>query len=322
MAVTIKDLAKKTGLGNATISAYLNGVPVRPYNKEKIEKAIKELGYIRNDYARGLKMHSSRTIGVLIPELSNIFATTIISEMEETLREKGFGIIVCDCRTDLQREEEALKFLLSKMVDGLIVMPISTNGTTFKIANDNKVPVVVIDRLTDNNMVSHIVINNRDISRTAVQKLLSEGCKNIVNIAGSESVYTSYERREGYKEAIANANENLNTAIYDGNLTLEGGYDATKQAVEENKDIDGIFVTNYEMTVGSIIALKELGYHIGEDIKFVGFDNVEMSRAFNPPLVTVNQPLKEMGIKAAETILGMIDGDNPKTITLNAQIFE
>lgn len=94
MSITIKDLAKETGLGCATISAYLNGVPVRPYNKEKIEKAIKKLGYIRNDYARGLKTHRSRTIGVLIPELSNIFSTTIITEMEEVLRAHGYGIIV------------------------------------------------------------------------------------------------------------------------------------------------------------------------------------------------------------------------------------
>ena len=88
MAVTIKDLAKETGLANATISAYLNGIPVREYNRIKIEEAIKKLGYIRNDYARGLKTRRSGTIGVLIPELSNVFSTTIITEIEETLREK------------------------------------------------------------------------------------------------------------------------------------------------------------------------------------------------------------------------------------------
>lgn len=322
MAVTIKDLAKKTGLGNATISAYLNGVPVRPYNKVKIEQAIKELGYIRNDYARGLKMHSSRTIGVLIPELSNIFSTTIISEMEEKLQKMGYGIIVCDCRSDLEREQNAMKFLLSKMVDGLIVMPISTNESALEVAINNKVPVVVIDRLTNSKKVSHIVINNRGISQKAVEKLLDKGCKKIVNIAGSEIVYTAYERREGYKQALRNANIECRPLIYDGNLTVQGGYDATKQAFKENDNIDGIFITNYEMTVGSIIALKEMGYSIGKDIEFIGFDNFEMSKAFNPILTTVNQPLKDMGVKAAETMLAMIEGAEPQTFVLDAQIVE
>ena len=148
MAVTIKDLAKETGLACATISAYLNGVPVRAYNKVKIEAAIGKLGYIRNEYARGLKTHKSGTIGVLIPELSNIFSTTIITEIEEHLREKGYGIIVCDCRTDARREEESVRFLLSKMVDGLIIMPVSADKSSFKAATDNNIPVVVIDRKT------------------------------------------------------------------------------------------------------------------------------------------------------------------------------
>ena len=149
MAVTIKDLAKETGLACATISAYLNRVPVRAYNKVKIEAAIRKLGYIRNEYARGLKTHKSGTIGVLIPELSNVFSTTIITEIEERLREKGYGIIVCDCRTDVRREEESVRFLLTKMVDGLIIMPVSADKSSFKAAIDKNIPVVVIDRKTD-----------------------------------------------------------------------------------------------------------------------------------------------------------------------------
>lgn len=322
MAITIKDIAKATGLGNATISAYLNGVPVRSYNKEKIEKAINELGYIRNDYARGLKTHSSKTIGVLIPELSNIFATTIISEMEEELRDKGYGIIVCDCKTDIQREQEAIRFLLSKMVDGLIIMPVSTSESTFKIALDNNIPTVVIDRLTNCKKVSHIVINNREVSRNAVKKLIDKGCRKIITISGNEDIYTAYERRQGYIESIKEYKSQNQSYIYDGNLSVEGGYSATKQSIMEHPDIDGIFVTNYEMTMGSIIALKELGYIIGDTIQFYGFDNVEMSRVFSPKLSTVNQPLLEIGAKSAETILKMIDGNEPQNIMLQAQIVD
>lgn len=320
MAITIKDLARETGLGCATISAYLNGVPVRPYNKEKIEKAVKKLGYIRNDYARGLKTHKSRTIGVLIPELSNIFATTIISEMEEVLRAHGYGIIVCDCRTDLKLEQQSLKFLMSKMVDGLIVMPISTDGSALDIALDTGVPVTVIDRLTDNERVSHVIINNTEISKRATEKLIGEGCRSIALISGPTTVYTAKERRRGYREAIEAQGEYDESRVYNGELSVEGGYQATKRILSDFPDVDGIFVTNYEMTVGCMIALSELGKKIGDEIKFIGFDNVEMSQVFTPKLTTVNQPLKEIGQFAADTILAMIDGDNPRDIVLKASI--
>lgn len=320
MAITIKDLAKETGLGSATISAYLNGVPVRSYNKEKIEQAIKKLGYIRNEYARGLKTHESRTIGVLIPELSNIFATSIISEMEEMLREKGYGIIVCDCRTDLNLEQESLRFLLSKMVDGLIIMPISTDSQALKIALDNNVPITVLDRMTDSDKVSHIVINNREISSQAVNNLIERGLRRIALITGDMEVYTAKERRMGYQEALEAVGCYDESLVYNGGLSVEGGYQATKRMLKECKDIEAVFVTNYEMSVGSMIAMTEEGKLVGNEIEFIGFDNVEMSKVFTPKLATVNQPLKEIGQMAALTITSMIAGEPARNVVLNASI--
>lgn len=320
MAITIKDLAKETGLGSATISAYLNGVPVRSYNKEKIEQAIKKLGYIRNEYARGLKTHESRTIGVLIPELSNIFATSIISEMEEMLREKGYGIIVCDCRTDLNLEQESLRFLLSKMVDGLIIMPISTDSKALKLALDNNVPITVLDRMTDSDKVSHIVINNREISSQAVNNLIERGLRRIALITGDMEVYTAKERRMGYQEALEAVGCYDESLVYNGGLSVEGGYQATKRMLKECKDIEAVFVTNYEMSVGSMIAMTEEGKLVGNEIEFIGFDNVEMSKVFTPKLATVNQPLKEIGQMAALTITSMIAGEPARNVVLNASI--
>lgn len=320
MAVTIKDIVKETGLGAATISAYLNNVPVREYNREKIERAIKKLGYIRNEYARGLKTHESKTIGVLIPELSNIFATTIISEMEEVLRDKGYGIIVCDCRTNVEFEQNAIKFLLSKMVDGLIIMPVTTDGKTLDMATDKNIPVVVIDRMTSNDKVSHITINNKDISKEAVNILLDNKHKRIALITGDMNVYTASQRRMGYQEALEEKGCFDESLIYSGGLCVRGGYQAVKHLLYDHSKVDGIFVTNYEMTVGSIIALGEVGLTIGKDIAFVGFDSLEMSEVSAPKLVTVNQPLKEIGQIAAMTIIAAIAGKPAQNVELKAVI--
>lgn len=320
MSVTIKDIAKETGLSNATISAYLNGIPVRKYNHVKIEEAIKRLGYIRNDYARGLKTHRSGTVGVLIPELSNVFSTTIVTELEETLRDKGYGIIVCDCRSDLQRESEALRFLISKMVDGLIVMPVSTRKEALESVLEKNIPMVIIDRMTDAETVSHVVINNREASAEATERLLDKGCGKIALIVGDDSVYTALERKLGYREAMERRGLYDESFVYDGGLSVQGGYAATKKILRDHPDVQGIFVANYEMTIGSVIALNEEGKRIGKDVQFMGFDNIEISKAFVPEIATVTQPLEEIGRSAAEKLLDVIDGGSPCNITLKATV--
>ena len=266
MGVTIKDLARETGLTAATISAYFNGGNVRAYNREKIERAIEKLGYVRNDYARALRTHRSMTVGVLIPEMSNLFSTTIIAEMEEDLRRKGYGVIVCDCRSERKREQEAMRFLLSKMVDGMIVIPVTTESKTFAAALEKNVPCVAIDRLTDNKKVSHVLINNRSISAEAVKKMIDEGIEDVAIVCGDESVYTAKERLAGYMDAMKAAGLEDRALSECGHLTIEGGYNAVKKILREHPHVKGIFVTNYEMTVGGIIALNEEGVKAGQDV--------------------------------------------------------
>lgn len=322
MAATIKDISKATELGYATISAYLNGVKVRPKNRNLIEKAIKDLNYVRNEYARGLKTHRSMTIGVLIPELSNLFSTSIISIMEDILREKGYGIIVCDCKSDQEIEKKSLQFLMSKMVDGLIVIPVSIDGKVFQEVLDRKLPIITIDRLTDNNDIPYIIINNREVSRKAIDYLIECGHRNIALITGNMNVYTARERRLGYEESLDNNGIfNLNY-IYDGNLSIEGGYLAMKEIVSNHREVTALFVTNYEMSIGAIIAINELGKKIPEDYSFIGFDNMQLSKVFNPKLATINQPIDEIGRKSAETLLNMIDNIKVKPIELIAEIIE
>ena len=132
MAATMKDIARRTGLGLATISSYFNGGNVREKNRIKIEEAISELHYEVNEVARGLKTNATKTIGVVIPELNNTFCSEIITAMEDVLRNHGYATIICDCRTDKKLEKEAVEFLIRKRVDGLINMPADITGEHLK----------------------------------------------------------------------------------------------------------------------------------------------------------------------------------------------
>ena len=319
MAATIKGIARETGLGYATISAYLNGANVRPRNRELIEAAIKKLGYVRNEYARGLKTHRSMTVGVLIPELSNTFSTTIISAMEDELRSRGYGTLVCDCRSDPEIEKRSLRFLQSKMVDGVIVMPTSTDGEIFDSLSE-VIPAVAIDRFTLSDRVSHVLINNREISAQAVRLLTAHGHRNIALISGAVGMYTSDERRKGYEEAVRIAECYDESLIYGGNFTVDGGYLAMKKIIQSGRNITAIFVTNYEMTVGAIIAINELGKKIPRDYSFIGYDNHDLGKVITPKLGTVNQPLREIGRQAAIRLLDQMEGEEKKDIILPAAI--
>lgn len=319
MAATIKDLARETGLGYATISAYLNGANVRPKNRELIEAAVKKLGYVRNEYARGLKMHRSMTIGVLIPELSNTFSTTIISAMEDELRRLGYGILVCDCRSDRKLEAKSLQFLQSKMVDGVIVMPVSTDGELFD-ALAGAIPAVAIDRFTLSGRVSHVLINNREISAQAVRMLTSKGHRRVALISGARGIYTADERRKGYEEAMRIAGCYEQSMIYQGHFTVDGGYLAMKQIIQSGRGITAVFVTNYEMTVGAIIAINEMGRKIPEDYSFIGFDNHDLSKVITPRLAMVNQPVEKIGREAASLLIRQLEGGERQDIILPATL--
>ncbi len=319
MAVTIKDLARETGLTPATISAYFNGGNVRAYNKEKIENAIEKTGYIRNDFARGLRTHKSRTIGVLLPEIVNKFSTSIISETEKCLRKRGYGMIVCDYRSDAKREREAMRFLLSKMVDGLIVIAHDTGPGACRAATQNDVPVVAVDRMTDNPKLSHVVINNYDISKKAVNSLISRGNKDIAAICGDLSVYTAAERFAGYGDAMKEAGLKDNISYTNGDLSVKGGYDAAKTLLGKRVP-QALFVTTYEMSIGAAMAAKDMGVLAGSDMDFMGFDAMDYLKPFCPGIMTVLQPVEELGRVAAETIISMIDGGPARNIVLNANI--
>lgn len=323
MAATIKDIAKFTGLGYATISAYLNGVKVREYNRVKIENAIAELGYVRNEYARGLKTHRSMTIGILLPEIADTFFTAIVKQMEDIFRKNGYGIIVSDSKTNEEMEKESLRFLVSKMVDGMIIIPVSRDGEIFNSVIDRDIPVVLIDRLTANDRIPHIVINNREISKKAIESLIEKGHKNIALISGIPNIYTAEERKAGYVDALMSIDNYKEEYIFRGDFTMEGGYHAMKEIIVNQEEITAVFVTNYDMSLGAIIAINEQGKNIPNDYSFVAFDNMELSKIFNPQLVTINQPLKEIGQKAAELLIDQINKQEvEKLIVYDAEIIK
>lgn len=329
MAATMKDIAKMTGLGLATISKFLNGGKVKPQNKKLIEDAVKALHFVPNEFARSLKTSQSRTVGVVIPELGNQFITSIITTMEDILRKHDYAVIVCDCRTDAKREKEAVSFLVHKRVDGLINMPTDTSGEHLKLARDAGIPIVLVDRMLKplTGQVSAVVVDNVDAAEKATRYLLEAGHDEIGLILGNENIYTTQMRREGYLNAYAEFDAKpREKLIRYSDYTMDGGYSSMKALLAMENRPTAVFVTNYEMTLGAMIALNEAALKVPEHISFIGFDKLDLFGAIFPNLTLVKQPQNAIGECVANQLLRLLADTSAEPlhqiITLSTQLYE
>lgn len=323
MAATMKDIARRTGLGLATISSYFNGGNVREKNRKKIEEAIEELHYEVNEVARGLKTNATKTIGVVIPELNNVFCSEIITGMEDVLRSHGYATIICDCRTDRNLEKEAVEFLTRKRVDGIINMPVDVSGTHLKAFDRTGKPIVIIDRKIQGLSCDSVLVDNERAAEDAVEFLMENGHRNIGIIVGPQEIFTAQERLKGYYAAHEKRGIPVQESlIYHGDYIIQGGVKGLEELVKKNPQMTAVFVTNYEMTMGAVIGINELGIRMPKELSMIGFDNLQFARACSPKLTIVSQPTEAIGEKVAQMILsrlGVGEETEEKTVTLKLQ---
>ena len=323
MAATMKDIARRTGLGLATISSYFNGGNVREKNRIKIEEAIEELHYEVNEVARGLKTNATRTIGVVIPELNNTFCAEIITGMEDVLRSHGYATIVCDCRTDKKLEREAVEFLTRRRVDGIINMPVDEEGNHLKRFQKTGKPIVLIDRKIQGINCDSVLVDNKKAAEDAVRYFIERGHRNIGIIGGPEEVFTAQERMAGYYKALESAGIPVSESlIWHGDYTIQGGVRGLEELVQNNPEMTAVFVTNYEMTMGAMIGVNELGIRIPEQLSMIGFDNLQFARACNPKLTIVAQPTDGIAKEVAKVMLNHLENTGEASAELFSEKLE
>ncbi len=309
MAATIKDVARETGLSLATISKYLNGGHVLEPNRAAIEAAVRRLGYSVNRVARGLKTRRSMTVGVLIPDLENVFATSIVSSLEDRLQRSGYSTLVCDYRQDPVREREKLEFLAERQVDGLVIMPLAGCADGIRRLQERGVPVVLLDRTVAGCACDTVLTDNRKAAREAVDHLLRLGHRRIGLIGGPAGIQTADERLAGYLDAHAARGIDADPALrMAGAYDVESGHRHASALLAMEPPPTALFVVNHEMTLGAAMALVERQVRIPGDMSVVGFDHRDLARVMTPPMSIVLQPLQEIGEAASELLLDRMAG--------------
>ena len=308
---TIRDVANKAGVSIATVSKYLNGGNVREENRKRLEEAIRALDFKVNDMARALKTNRTMTVGVLIPSLENVFFTSIVSNIENVLIQNRYSTIVCDYREDPKLEREKLGFLVGKMVDGIIMVPHGGNIEAIQEVIEKGIPIVFIDRLIKSVQCDVVLADNLNASYDAVEQLIIRGHRRIGIICGPDSVYTTKERLKGYirvhEDYAVDIDENL---ILHGNYDVESGYRLLLHFIEMENPPSAVFVTNYEMTLGAIMAINERDIKIPDQLSIIGFDNIQLAKIVKPSLSIVVQPIEQIGETAARLLLKRLNGDN------------
>ncbi len=308
MAATIKDVARLAGLSIATVSKYINGGHVIDANSVAIEKAIKVLDYRVNTMARGLKTRKTKSIGVLIPSVRMVFCMDIISAIEDELSREDFSTLICDCQGRPEQEAVKIEFLLEKQVDGIIMMPSSNSSEAARRASLAGVPVILVDRRFNTMDCDRVLVDNQQLAEDATTELLQAGHKRIGIICGPEDIYTTVQRLNGYHQAYKKAGlEAAADCICFSDYSLEGGYKALDNLMELTEPPTAVLATNYETTIGSVMAINRAGLKIPEDLSFVGFDSLDMSTLVTPTLTMAMQPVQEIGEQAAKLMLRRLD---------------
>ncbi|ADC49331.1 Transcriptional regulator, LacI family (HTH and periplasmic-binding domains) [Alkalihalophilus pseudofirmus OF4] len=302
---TIREVAKMAGVSVATVSRVINGNgKVKQATEEKVREIIKELNYVPSAIAVSLNNKKSKTIGLMLPDITNPFFAELAKGVEEVAKENGYTVILCNTNGDLQSELDHLQVLEQKYVDGIIL---SSHTLSYSDVEHIATPIVSIDRTLEGNFPS-VTSNNFQGAVMAVRHLLEKGCKKIAHISGPQSIRTARLRLQGYLEVVGDLDWYTEALVADGDYEIKSGYEATRTLLQMNRDIDGIFAGNDLMAVGCLKAIHSLGLHVPRDISVIGFDGINFSKITIPELSTISQPIYDMGLLATNTLLKAMEG--------------
>lgn len=328
---TIKDIARELNVSSSTVSRALKDYPgISDETKRKVKELADKLNYRPNAVALSLRKSKSFTIGVIIPEVVHFFFSTVISGIEEVAFANGYNVILCQTNEKLSREQSSIETMLSNQIDGFLVSfsRETTDFTHFKKLLDLGFPIVFFDRMPDLENTVNVTVNDYQGAYDAVNHLVEQGYKKIAHLSGPQNLAISKKRKEGYLDALKNAGiEPRPDWIIECPFgTEKESYDITSKLFSNSVDLpDAIFAHHDIVAAGAMMALKNLGLRIPEDVGIVGYSNWQFSSMIDPPLSTVSQPGFKIGEQSSKLLLEMINikkdqSWNAKNIVLDTEL--
>lgn len=322
---SMKDVAKLAGVSPSTVSRVINqNIPVGEQTKARVNEAIRKLHYKPNLLAKGLRVRSGHVIGLVVPEFIPLHAfANIIKYVEECAHQYDFNLILGNHHDNPDIEEQFIDSLIRRSVDGIIFSRVSDESRVLRILHERNIPIVVIDRVLEDESVPRVVLNNSRAGELAAEHLVSLGHRQIACISGPLNIGLCRERIKGFKHVLMEHGiEFSDDLIFEGDFKLEGGMTGVDVLLRNHKDITGIWAHNDLMAAGVLKELHKRAVNVPDDMSIIGMDDVSLASIVTPALTTIKQPFKEMSGKAVEMIMRQKEGESlsDKTIMLEPEL--
>jgi LacI family transcriptional regulator len=304
----MQDVADRAKVSKATVSHVINNTRfVEVTTKERVNQAIKELGYRPSAVARGLATQQTHTIGILISEQSNVFFGEVIRGIEDVFLPENYGLMVCSTAEILEREAHYLDLLLSQRVAGIIAAATSQYWRAISEAEKLHTPIVFVDRVFEELEGCFVGTKNYDGAYVGVSHLIENGHQKIGILSGFDRLSTMRERYGGYARALEEKGIKVNQDwVIPSELSLEGGRESMRKLMSLSNRPTAVFSNNNLLTLGALLEIKAMCLRCPEDLAFVGFDDHPWAAVSEPPLTVVKQPAQDIGEIAARMLLSLI----------------
>ncbi|MHC5268855.1 LacI family DNA-binding transcriptional regulator [Enterococcus sp. LJL98] len=311
MKLTIRQIAEMAGVSVTTVSQILNnkGSRFSEQTRKRVLDIVNEHQYRPDFFASNLINRHSKTIGMIVPDVTDFFFSKMVEGAENYLTPLGYKLILCHSQQSLEKETQLLQDLSHRSVDGVLLATpnLMAEGYTYGSDFYRKMPLILIDRGINQRDSGRLIIKEYEGAYQAVNHLIQQGHRKIALLKENGSYYQLQERYNAYRHALKDAEipyKKHYVAL--GDLTIEGGYQAAKQVLT-NPEITAVFCSNDAMAIGCYRAIYEAVKRVPEDISVIGFDDIELTKTLTPALTTVNQPIFEIGFTAAKFLIDAIE---------------
>jgi LacI family transcriptional regulator len=313
MPITLADIARELGVSQMTISRAINNHPlINAETRERVLAAARRMNYQPNQHARALVTNRSYLIGIVIPDLKNLYFVEVIHAVETVARQAGFQLLICNTNEDASSELSEVQALLQR-TDGLIISSVlpPTQTKVYRKLLKEGARLVLVDRTMTNLRCPTVTTDNVEVGRLATRHLIGLGHRRVGHLRGGASS-VSQDRLEGYKQALAEHRLRYDESLVRACGLLESeGYLAMQAWLKEGDVPEAIFVVNDQAALGVMQAIEAAGLRVGHDIAIVAAGNNPYSDMLRVPLTTVSWAKTEMGEQAARLLIQLINGEPP-----------
>lgn len=307
--VTIRDVAKLAGVSTATVSHVLNDSRwVTPSTRRRVMDAVERLNYHPSGIARSLSTNITRSVGVLVADITNPFFAAIVRGTEDRLSAQRYNLIVCNTDESSEKERRYLELLLARRVDGLVIAPAGTGQPFYREFVSQKIPLVFIDRRPAERLGPVICADNAEAGHQVTRYLLDAGHRRIAILARHPTLSTVVDRIGGYRQALQEQGVLIDESLI---AITESSPEAAARAAQNLMLLPirptALIATNLQMTLGVLQALQQQHLACPDDVSLICFDDHPWAALFTPPLTVIRQPIAEMCDAAVDTLLRAIE---------------